>query len=138
MLFLPLILCFFIDLFEEIWVSLACLVARVDKWYKFAYTLSDKKMSDLFFVGLNYSSDKIFVTSKRFCHFCLTKDFVHSSFLLDMTYIIASVYTFRQKFNLAKYFVGQTFHRTKLFVGHDFRHFHPKYFATFDRHLFLR
>ena len=26
---------------------------------------------------------------------------------------------FRQKFNLAKYFVGQNFLRTKLFVGHN-------------------
>ena len=52
--------------------------------------LSDKKMSDLFFVGLNYSSDKVFITSKKFCHFCPTKNFVKSSFLLNITYINAS------------------------------------------------
>ena len=38
------------------------------------HTLSDKEMLDLFFVGLNYSSDKISVTSEKFCHFCLTKN----------------------------------------------------------------
>ena len=30
---------------------------------------------------------------------------------------------FRQRFNLAKYLVGQNFRRTKFFVGHNFRHF---------------
>ena len=39
-------------------------------------TLSDKTMSDKIFVGQNFSSDKIFVTSEKFRHFCPTKYFV--------------------------------------------------------------
>ena len=35
-------------------------------------TLSNKKMSDLFFVELDYSLNNMFVTSKRFRHFCST------------------------------------------------------------------
>ena len=41
-------------------------------------TLSDKNMSDLFFVGQNFR------------HFCPTKNFVQSSFLLHITYISMS------------------------------------------------
>ena len=33
------------------------------------------------FVGQNYSSDKIFVTSRKFRHFCPTKNFVRRKFL---------------------------------------------------------
>ena len=53
----------------------------------FFSALSDQKIVGHIFVGLNYSSDKIFVTSNKFRHFCPTKNFVQISILLHITYI---------------------------------------------------
>ena len=51
------------------------------------HTLSDKTMSDKIFDGQNFSSDKIFVTSEKFRHFCPTNNFVRRNILSFLDFL---------------------------------------------------